>query len=303
MILVVGSTGLLGMEICRRLSAVGKPFRAMVRRTSDPAKKDLLKQLGGELVEADLKDRASLDRACVGVTAVITTPSAIGSQQTEDTFDKVDLRGQMDLVDAARGAKAEHYIFISVSGNLSKRGDNPLFAAKKAVESHLQASGLTYTILRPSAFMEIWLGQHLGFDFANAKATIYGSGQNKISYISLHNVADFAVAALSNPAARNAVIELGGPEALSPVEVVRIFEEIARRPFEKQFVPEEAIKARRMAAQNPVELTFADLTLTVTHGDPIDMGKTFEKFSVQPKSVRDYAKMIIGDAPNAKILI
>ncbi len=115
MILVVGSTGLLGTEICRHLADAEKPFRAMVRRTSDPAKKDVLKQLGGELVEADLKDRTSLDRACDGATAVITTPTAISSQDTEDTFDKVDLRGQMDLVDAARAAKVEHYVFISVS--------------------------------------------------------------------------------------------------------------------------------------------------------------------------------------------
>jgi uncharacterized protein YbjT (DUF2867 family) len=296
MILVVGSTGLLGTEICRLLAAAGKPFRAMVRRTSDPARKDLLRQLGGELVEADLKDRASLDRACVGATAVITTPTAILSQQEGNTFDTVDLQAQMHLVDAAVAAKVGHYVFVSVSGNLLKRGDNPLFDAKEAVENHLRQSGLTFTILRPSAFMEIWLSPHLGFDFANAKATVYGSGQAKVSYISLHNVADFAVAALSNPAARNAVIELGGPEALSSIEVVRIFDEVAGRSFETQFVPEETLRARKRAAQNPVELTFADLTLTVAQGDSIDMSNTFKKFSVRPKSVRDYAEMV-SDGP------
>src|SRR5438445_13649108 len=82
-------------------------------------------------------------------------------------------------------------------------------------------------------FMEIWLSPTLGFDFADGKATIYGSGENKISYISLHNVADFTVAALSNAAARNAVLELGGPEALTQLEVVRIFEKITARTFEK----------------------------------------------------------------------
>jgi cysteine synthase len=45
----------LGTEICRRFASAGKPFRAMVRSTSDPAKKDVLNQLGGELIEADLK--------------------------------------------------------------------------------------------------------------------------------------------------------------------------------------------------------------------------------------------------------
>jgi hypothetical protein len=48
-----------------------------------------------------------------------------------------------------------------------------------------------------------------------------------------------------------------------------------------------------MGAANPVELTFADLTLTVTHGDPIDMSETFKKFSVRPKSVREYAERVM----------
>ena len=165
MILVVGATGVLGMEICRRLAPAGKPFRAIVRSTSDPAKKNVLKNLGGELVEADLKDRASLDRASAGATAVISTPTAIGSQQEDDSIETVDLHGQMGLVDAVRAAKVEQCVFVSVSGNLLKHGDNPLFDAKKAVENHLRESGLTFTILRPSCFMEIWLSSHLGFDF------------------------------------------------------------------------------------------------------------------------------------------
>ena len=288
MTLVVGATGSLGTEICQRLASAGKPFRAMVRRTSDQAKKDVLKQLGGELVEADLKDRASLDRACQGATAIISTPTAILSQQSGDTFDTVDLHGQMDLIDAARAAKVGRYVFVSVSGNLLKHGDNPLFAAKQA--------GLTYTILRPTCFLEIGLSPPLGFDFANAKATIYGSGQNKISYISLHNVADFAVESLSNPAARNTVLELGGPEALTQLEVVQTFEEIAGRTLEKQFVPEEALQARKSAANNPVEQTFADLILAAARGDKIDMSETFKKFRIRPRSIREYAEMVVNGA-------
>ena len=130
MILVVGATGTLGMEICRRLVSAGQRFSAMVRSTSDPVKKEALDQLGGQLAQGDLKDRSSLDRACAGATAVITTPTAILSQQQGDTFESVDLRGQMQLVDAAVAAKVGHFVFISVSGNLLKHGDNPLCAAK-----------------------------------------------------------------------------------------------------------------------------------------------------------------------------
>ena len=68
---------------------------------------------------------------------------------------------------------------------------------------------MTYTILQPSFFMEVWLSPALGFDAANATAQIYGSGQNKISWISYQDVARFAVASLDNPTARNAEIEVG----------------------------------------------------------------------------------------------
>lgn len=82
----------------------------------------------------------------------------------------------------------------------------------------MQQSGLTYTILRPSYFMEVWLSPVVGFDFPNATAQLYGSGRNPISWISLGDVARFAVESLDHPNARNATLELGGPEALSPSE-------------------------------------------------------------------------------------
>jgi uncharacterized protein YbjT (DUF2867 family) len=60
-----------------------------------------------------------------------------------------------------------------------KHGDNPLFNAKQAVENHLRKSRLSFTmILRPTFFM-VWLSPHSSFDFV----TIYGSGENKVSYI------------------------------------------------------------------------------------------------------------------------
>src|ERR1041385_4414414 len=119
MTLVVGATGFLGLEICRRLAAARKPFRAMVRKTSDPAKKETLRHLGAEIVEGDLKGRQSLERACHGPTAIVTTPTAISSRQEGDSFQSVDLQGQKDLIDVARGAKVEHFVFISAARGLS----------------------------------------------------------------------------------------------------------------------------------------------------------------------------------------
>ena len=64
MYLIAGSTGLLGSEICRLLRKEGKPVRALVRATSDQNKIDHLRKCGAELIQGDLRERASLDTAC-----------------------------------------------------------------------------------------------------------------------------------------------------------------------------------------------------------------------------------------------
>src|SRR5688572_30165910 len=240
MILVVGATGVLGGEICRRLGERGESVRALARRTSDDAKVQRLKSLGVEIAQGDLKDRASLDAACRGAATVISTATSTLSTQQGDSIGGVDETGQLQLVDAARQAGVGHFIYMSYSGNLEI--ECPLHTAKRHVERRLRDSGLTYTILRPSFFMEVWLSPALGFDFAKGTARLFGSGQRPISWISVSDVAEFAVRCVEHPAARNAVIELGGPEAISPDQVVQTFEEVTGRRFATERVPETALE-------------------------------------------------------------
>jgi len=290
MILVVGATGLLGRDICRRLRAAGKPVRALVRRTADRAKVDELERSGATLVRGDLKDRASLDAACRGMDTVITTASTTVSRQEGDSIQTVDQEGQMRLVDAAKAAGVTRFLYVSYSHGIDV--DCPLATAKRAVEDHVKQSGMTYTILAPSVFMEIWLSPALGFDAANAQARIYGSGTNPISWISLGDVAQFVVLALDHPAARNAILELGGPAAISPLEVVRAFEQTGGRPFTVEHVPEEALRAQRTAATDPLQQSFAALMLAYALGNSIDMRSTLKTFPVPLVSVKEYARRI-----------
>jgi uncharacterized protein YbjT (DUF2867 family) len=199
-----------------------------------------------------------------------------------------DLSGMLHLVDAARAAGVvEHFVYTSFSKNIDL--DFPLRNAKRTVEDHLKLSGLPYTILRPSCFMEVWLSPAVGFDAANAKATIYGTGANPISWISLADVAAFAVRSLDTPAARNATIELGGPEALTPLQVVKIFERAYGRPFTTEHVTAEALLAQQQAASDPMQQSFSGLMRCYAAGDPIDMESTLRSFPVALTSVGEYA--------------
>ncbi len=289
MILVVGATGFLGTETCRQLTAKGKPVRAMVRSTSDGTKVGKLKSFGVELVQGDLRDRASLKAACQGITAVISTASSMpfSYQPEENNIQTVDLEGLTNLISSAQAAGVSRFIYTSLSGHMDL--DFPLRNAKRAVEQRLKGSGLAYTILHPSYFMEVWLTPAVGFDVSNAKAQIYGTGENPISWISFKDVAQFAVESLDNPAAKNAVLELGGPEALSPLQAVRIFEKVGGKPFAVQHVPEEALRAQQKAATDPMQQSFSGLMLCYAQGDAIDMQEMLKTFPLKLASVRDYA--------------
>ena len=284
--LIVGSTGSLGGEICRLLCAQGSAVRALVRATSDPEKVARLGGLGAEVVRGDLKDRGSLDKACRDASAVISTASSTVSRQTGDSIESVDQQGQLNLIEAAEQAGVKHFVLISFP-NIDI--EFPLQTAKRAAEDRLRRSRMAWTILQPTCFMEVWLSPALGFDLAHGTAQIYGDGKNKTSLISFLDVARFAVAALDNPRARNAVIKLGGPDALSPLEVVRLAEQVTGKTINVQHVPEEALRAQHGTATDSLQKSFAALMLYYAHGDAIDMREAPRVLPVQHlKSVRDY---------------
>ncbi len=294
MILVVGSTGLVGSEICRRLATDHPPFRALVRATCSPDKVAALKTLGAEVVVGDLRDAASLTSACQGISTVITTVSSMpfSYQPGINDIQTVDLDGEARLIGAAKAAGVKHFIYTSFTGNIDR--DFPLRNAKRAVEQRLKASGLAYTILRPGYLMQVWLSPAVGFDAANAKAQIYGTGDQPISWISLQDVAAFAVASVDNPAARNCTLELGGPESLTPHQVIKLFEAAQNQTFTVTHVPPEALQAQLQGATDPMQQSFVSLMLCYAQGDPIDMQATLQAFPLNLISVQDYARRTMG---------
>lgn len=287
MILVVGSTGILGSEICRCLTASGKPVRGLVRSTSAPEKVARLKAMGVETVLGDLRDQASLAAACQGVEAVITTATTTLSMQPGDSIPVTDQQGQLDLVKTARQAGVRKFIYVSIPQGMEPC---PLTTAKRTVEQAVISSGMVYTILCPCIYMEIWLSPALGFDYPNAKATIYGDGHAKNAYISLGDVAEYAVQSLDNLAARSAVFELGHPQMYSLLEVVRIFEQAGGKAFELQFVPVAALEAQRNAATDPLQVSFAAMMHNMATGIHVETSRAQKAFTdIKLKSVPEFA--------------
>ena len=279
MILVVGSTGFLGSDVVRRLATSGKQVRALVRASSDPAKRSQLEAWGATPFEGDLKDPASLQRACAGVDTVISTASATLSRGGGDNLETVDRQGQLRLVDAAEAGGVRHFIYVSFSGN--NTDVFPLSEAKRGVEKRLREGRAKYTIVRASYFMEVWLSPMLGFDPAGGKVRIYGSGDQPMSFISVADVGAYVVGCVDNPAVENQTIELGGPEATTYNTVVGLFEKALGKPIAREHVPLEALEAQFRGAADPMEKTFAALMLGAARGDAIDAGPALQKVRIQ----------------------
>jgi uncharacterized protein YbjT (DUF2867 family) len=223
--------------------------------------------------------------ACRGVDAVISTASSTLSRQEGDSIETVDRQGQLNLIEAAEAAGVKHFVLISFP---DAGIDFPLQSAKRAAEERLRRSRMTYTILQPTFFMEVWLSPALGFDAANGTAQIYGDGHNKISWISFQDVARFA-AALDNARATNVTVKLGGPEALSPLDVVHAVEKSMGKSMTVQHVPEEALRAQYSGATDSLQRSFAGLMLYFASGDVIDMTEALRLFPLDRfKSVRDH---------------
>jgi uncharacterized protein YbjT (DUF2867 family) len=290
MILVVGATGLLGTRICERLKVEGQPVRALIRRTSNPDKVNALKSLGCELATGDLKDPPQIQAACQGISALISTASSTLSRQPGDSIESVDLQGQLALADAARRAGVRRFVYVSFRDDPTVQ--YPLTQAKRSVERAIE--DLDFTSIQASWFMEVWLSPALGFDYVHGKARIYGDGSKPISWISYRDVAEFCVAPVLHPVASRSVLAVGGPEALSPREVVSIFEQESGRRFEIETIPEANLREQLDSAKDSFEKSFAGLMLQYAHGDAINMHGLLESIPLRLTSVREYARTVLG---------
>ena len=293
MILVIGSTGMVGSEVCQLLVSKNVQVRALVRTTGDNSKRDKLNVPGVQLFEGDLRDKSTFPEMLEGITTVITTVSSMPFSYVpgQNDITKVDEEGVINLIDASKKAGVKHFIYTSFSKNLDL--DFPIRNAKRKVEKYLQNSGMNYTILRPGYFMELWLSSAVGFDAMNGKVNICGTGTNPVAYISYKDVAKFAVESISNPAAKNAVLELGGPENLSQLDAVKIFEEVLNKKIEVGHIPVDALQSQLDGAEDPMQKSFTALMLCVANGDFIEMKAVLEKFPVRLTSVNEFANQMV----------
>jgi len=238
MILIVGVTGVLGCETARQLLAAGHKVRGLTR---NPASSEDLKKQGVEIVQGDLIDHASLKSACQGVDAVLACAHQLlgtGKYKSE----AVDDEGHRALIDAAKAAGVKHFVYTSAQ-HASPNHPTDFYRTKSKVEAYLKTSGLSYTILRPPAFMEWHVHNLLGATIpTTGKTTIYGAGNNPINFMAGKDVAHIAVIALTDPKMKNRSIEMGGPDNVTKNQIAEMYGRFSGKKPKVMNVPTGVMK-------------------------------------------------------------
>lgn len=198
MILVAGGTGRLGRRVVERLVRRGLAVRVLTR---DPRRAGPLRARGVDVVRGDVRAPETVDPAMNGVRTVVSAVHGFASSDG-GTPASIDRDGNFHLVDAATRAGAD-VVLVSIVG-ASANSPMDLFRAKYAAEDHLRASGARWTIVRATAFVELWAE-------LLAKGVVFGRGDNPINFVSVEDVADAVERAIIERQHRGRVLEIGGP--------------------------------------------------------------------------------------------
>jgi uncharacterized protein YbjT (DUF2867 family) len=278
-ILVAGGTGTLGTLLVRRLSDRGVAVRVLTR---DPAR---AKHLGGravEVVRGDVRDAASLPPALEGIDLVVSAVHGFAGPGGVSPA-SVDRRGNVNLIDAAMQVGAA-VVLMSVVGAAPDSAID-LFRAKHDAEQHLRQSGLRWTILRSTAFIETWAGV-MGTPLrTTGKTTVFGRGDNPINFVSAIDVAALLEIAVLDPDLRGQTIELGGSRNLTFNQVVPMLEQVVGRRGSVRHIPRGMLRAMAivMSKVKPELARQARAALVMdTHEMSFDAAPTRRTFSSLP---------------------
>jgi len=298
MILMAGGTSRLGTRAVPRLLKHGLRVRILTR---NPERARQLWDDEVEIVQGDVRDPAALEGAMEGVGTII---SAIHGFVGEGNVSPqtVDREGNSNLIHVAKGAGVSHFILISILG---ASADHPmeLFRMKYEAEMELQRSGLSWTIIRPTAFMEFWasiIGEPL---LKTGSTRVFGRGNNPINFVSVEDVARFVELAATDETMRGAIVEVGGPENLTMNEVAEAFERVSGKAGKVSHVPLPMMRvmAHLMSPINPqVARQIGAGVVMDTIDMTFDASETARRYpAITPTRLEDVIRRIYSDRPGA----
>lgn len=234
-VLVAGATGYLGRYLTLALKEAGWRVRVLVRDPSKlgeigPALAPTVEAHVDEVWEGDVTKMATLRGSCDGADVVVSTVSLM-SDKGPLTWDDVDYRGNRNLLDEARSVGVKKMCYLSVF-NADRMMDIPMVRAHEAFVADLVASGLDYTVVRPTGYFSD-MGAILEMA-RRGRIFLLGDGRNAGNPIHGADLADFCVAKING---ESGSFDVGGPEVLTMEEIAMLAFQIMEEPARISRVP------------------------------------------------------------------
>jgi uncharacterized protein YbjT (DUF2867 family) len=231
-----------------------------------------------------------------GVRTVVSAITGFGPDRDRSPR-TVDWQGNAHLIRAAKAAGVEHFVLLSVC---QAAPDHPieLFRMKHKAEVELMKSGVAWTIIRPTAYMETWIDVVGAPLIRKGKTRIFGRGRNPINFVSAADVARYVDLAATDPALRGASVDVGGPENLTVDDLVATFQKLTGARGRVSHVPLPMMRALSIL-MTPLNPAMAGLIRASVVMDTRDM--TFDSRDatrwsprISPRSLADVIQADYG---------
>ncbi|MDX6365617.1 MAG: hypothetical protein QOK30_693 [Nocardioidaceae bacterium] len=273
MIVVAGGTGRLGQRVVRRLLDRGLAVRVLTRSPSGAAGLPA----AVELAVGDVRDRASLRAAMVGARTVVSAVQGVTGKGGNSPA-TVDRDGNVNLVDLAAEVGAD-VVMMSVVG-ASPDSPMELFAMKYAAEQHLRASGIPATVVRATAFAELWVEILRKTAGRSGRPVVFGRGDNPVNFVCVDDVAAAVEYAVVEQSTRGTTMRVGGPDTVTLSALAALVQAADGGTGEPRHVPPFALRnlagtlgrvrpafgrqLRMALAMDSMDLTFDALAMRAT---------------------------------------
>jgi uncharacterized protein YbjT (DUF2867 family) len=282
---LAGGSGFIGRAIARRLLASGEIRVRVLSRNPEMARarRDLA---GVEFVRADIGQPASLKDALHGANTIVDAVQFDGypveNPRRGLTFERIDYGGVISLIDAAKQAGVDQFIYISGAA-ADENSTHPAFRAKGRAERAIRESGLTWTIFRPSLVYgpedKVVNGLACALRFAPVFG-VPGTGRQKVQPVLVDDLAACVMLAVSGRG-RNATYEIGGPDLMTFDEMMRIIMDASghRRPL--FHIPEGIMRGiGGLLEMLPKPVLSRDAVTFVTADNAADIKPLIDEFGI-----------------------
>lgn len=288
MILVTGGTGFVGNAIVRELLESSFKVRVLARH---PEKAKELAASGCQLYNGDVTSISSVLKAITPEIETVIHLVGILAESKGASFRAVHVDGTRNVVEACKGMGVGRLLHMSALG--AREGAvSEYHRTKWEAEEIVRASGLDYTIFRPSVIFGAL--DHFTTVFAKMMrlspvVMVPGSGQSRMQPVFVEDVAKAYALALKRKDTIGRTLELGGPEVLTFDEIIERIGEVAGRQRRKLHVPMPLMRANALLAEKLMSKPpfSRDALKMLEEDNTTNLNALVEVFGLKPKALAE----------------